>query len=103
MKKGLPFREILSDTYSTRIFSEKLNETELKWHFDNEDREVTFLHDSDWKFQMDNELPIPIIEGLTVLIHEGEFHRKLKGTGDLKVKVRKINKTRLLPHSHEVK
>ena len=27
--------------------------------------EVTFLHDSDWKFQMDNELPITEI---TVLI-----------------------------------
>ena len=52
---------------------------------------------------MDNELPIPITEGLTVLIPEGEFHRILKGTGDLKVKVRKINKTRLLPHTHEVK
>jgi hypothetical protein len=101
--KKLPFREILSDNYSTRIFSENTKETELKWHFDNEDREITFLHDSDWKFQMDNDLPIEITKGLKLFIPEGEYHRILKGTGDLKVRVRKLNKTRLLPHTPKVK
>ncbi len=103
MKKTLPFREVLSDNYSTRIFSENLNESELKWHFDNEYREVTFLHETDWKFQMDNELPIEITKDLKIIIPEGQYHRILKGTGDLRVRVRKINKTRLLPHTHEVK
>ena len=101
MKNKLPFREVLSSTDSVRTFPSDCKETDLKWHFDNEDREVTFLHDSDWKFQMDDQLPISIHEGLVVFIPEGEYHRIIKGTGDLKVKVKKLNKTRLLPHTQK--
>ena len=103
MGETLPFREILSKNYSTRTFSKDINKSELKWHFDNEDREVTFLHESDWSFQMDNKLPIKITKGLVITIPEGEFHRVIKGTGDLNVKIRKLNKTRLLPHTHLTK
>ena len=103
MDDKLPFREILNNTDSTRIFLSSVNENELKWHFDNEDREVTFLHDSDWLFQMDNQLPISITKNMKVLIPEGEYHRIIKGTGDLKVRVRKLNKTRLLPHTQKTK
>ena len=46
---------------------------------------------------MDNTLPIDIHEGLTIFIPEGEYHRIIKGNGDLKVRVKKLNKTRLLP------
>jgi len=52
---------------------------------------------------MDNKLPIKITKGLVINIPEGEFHRVIKGTGDLKVKIRKLNKTRLLPHTHSTK
>ena len=52
---------------------------------------------------MDNDLPIEITKGLKLFIPEGEYHRILKGTGDLKVRVRKLNKTRLLPHTPKVK
>lgn len=103
MGETLPFREILSKNHSTRTFSKDINKSELKWHFDNEDREVTFLHESDWSFQMDNKLPIKITKGLVITIPEGEFHRVIKGTGDLNVKIRKLNKTRLLPHTHLTK
>jgi hypothetical protein len=51
---------------------------------------------------MDNELPIPITKDMKILIPEGEYHRIIKGSGDLKVKVRKLNKTRLLPHTQKV-
>ena len=103
MGETLPFREILYNNYSTRVFSKDINESELKWHFDNEDREVTFLHESDGSFQMDNELPIKITKGLVVTIPEGELHRVIKGSGDLNVKIRKLNKTQLLPHTHSTK
>lgn len=102
MANKLPFREILLSTHSIRTFSSDLKENELKWHFDNEDREITFLHDSDWLFQMDNKLPIQITKDMKILIPEGEYHRIIKGSGDLKVKVRKLNKTRLLPHTQKV-
>ncbi len=101
MSDKLPFREIVSSDHSVRVFPETTKETELKWHFDNEDREITFLHNSDWKFQMDDQLPIDISEGLVVYIPEGEYHRIIKGTDNLKVKVKKLNKTRLLPHTHQ--
>jgi hypothetical protein len=97
MINELPFREILENTNSIRIFPHDTKEEDLKWHFDNEDREITFLHETDWKFQMDNTLPIDIHEGLTIFIPEGEYHRIIKGNGDLKVRVKKLNKTRLLP------
>jgi hypothetical protein len=103
MMEKLPFREILDSNHSIRIFSSTVKENELKWHFDNEDREITFLHDSDWGFQMDNQLPINITKDLKILIPEGEYHRIIKGTGDLKVKVKKLNKTRLLPHTLKTK
>lgn len=103
MIEKLPFREILNSNHSLRVFSSDVNENELKWHFDNEDREITFLHDSDWRFQMDNQLPINITKDLKILIPEGEFHRIIKGTGDLKVRVKKLNKTRLLPHTQKTK
>ena len=102
MIEKLPFREILNIGYSLRTFPSDTKETDLKWHFDNEDREVTFLHNSDWKFQMDNQLPINVEEGLTLFIPEGEYHRIIKGTGDLKVRVKKLNKTRLLPHTQKI-
>lgn len=97
MYKSLPFREQENNGYSVRTFPETTKEEDLKWHFDNEDREIVFLHNSDWSFQMDNELPQPIYEGLTLLIPEGEYHRIIKGNGDLRVRVKKLNKTRLLP------
>lgn len=103
MTEKLPFREILNSNHSIRVFSSTVNENELKWHFDNEDREITFLHDSDWSFQMDNQLPINITKDMKVLIPEGEYHRIIKGSGDLKVKVKKLNKTRLLPHTQKTK
>ena len=101
MSEKLRFREILNNTHSVRVFSSTVNENELKWHFDNEDREITFLHDSDWKFQMDNQLPMEITKDLKILIPEGEYHRIIKGSDDLKVKVKKLNKTRLLPHTQK--
>lgn len=103
MIEKLPFREILNSNHSVRVFSSAVKENELKWHFDNEDREITFLHNSDWEFQMDNQLPINITKDLKILIPEGEYHRIIKGTGDLKVKVKKLNKTRLLPHTQKTK
>lgn len=87
MKNNLPFKEESNTDHVIRTFSSELKEDELKWHFDNENRRVTFLHDTDWRFQRDNQLPIKIYEGMEVTISEGEYHRIIKGTGDLKVKV----------------
>ena len=42
-----------------------------------------------WCIRYDNELPWPLKENKTYLLGESEVHRVLKGTGDLKVKIKR--------------
>ena len=70
-----------------RIFSKDTTEDELVWHRDYEDRIIEPLNDTDWKFQYDNNNP----ESLKRLfIRKGVYHRLIKGTGELKLKVIKL-------------
>lgn len=79
----LPF----SEKGETRTFSKDVDSDELKWHRDREDRVVTPVGDNDWMFQRDNQLPRPI-DG-EIRIPAGEWHRVIKGTTDLVVRVQK--------------
>lgn len=92
MVMDFPFKEELKDGFHIRSFSSQLNETELKWHFDMEDRIVVCTEETDWMFQMDNELPIKINRNTPIFIPEGQYHRIIKGTGDLTLKVKKLIK-----------
>tara|TARA_R100001126_G_C4840068_1_gene156422 strand:+ start:466 stop:717 length:252 start_codon:yes stop_codon:yes gene_type:complete len=70
-----------------RFFSKNTNEEELVWHRDLEDRIIEPLHETDWKFQYDNNVP----ESLKRLfIRKGVYHRLIKGSEDLKLKVIKL-------------
>lgn len=80
-----PYSETKEKNYVIRTFSQNLDEDELKWHRDRENRLVIPMHETDWLFQRENHLPEPIVG--KILIKEGEWHRVLKGTGDLTVKV----------------
>lgn len=80
-----PYSEINQKNYVVRTFSQDLNEDELKWHRDHENRIVIPTHETNWLFQRENCLPEPIED--KILIKRGEWHRILKGTGDLTVKV----------------
>ena len=84
-----PFKETQQNGYHIRTFSSDLSEMELKWHFDEQDRTVVCEHDTDWMFQMDDELPIVIKKNTPIFIPEGTYHRIIKGTGDLVVRVKK--------------
>jgi hypothetical protein len=70
-----------------RKFSKDVDSEELKWHRDNEDRIVTPVGANDWLFQRDNSLPEPIDK--PIFIGKGEWHRVIKGTTDLDIKVEK--------------
>jgi len=85
---GLPFNEHIDDGYYIRTFSEGINDMELVWHRDREDRIVESVGDTDWMIQLDNELPIPLTE--RTYIPKETYHRVIKGNGDLKVKVKKL-------------
>jgi hypothetical protein len=84
----LPFQEQKEKKYVIRTFSEEVEEGELVWHRDKEDRIVKSIGDTDWMIQMDNELPKPLTE--IVYIPKNTYHRVIKGSGDLKVKIRKF-------------
>jgi hypothetical protein len=58
---------------------------ELKWHWDEEDRTVEVIGNTDWEFQFDNELPFRMTKSF--FIPKGAMHRVIKGTGDLQVKI----------------
>ena len=89
-----PYKEErIEGNFFLRTFSEDTLEEELKWHWDEEDRKITLVHvgpvqETDWMFQMDNELPKRIQE--TIFIPAGRWHRIIKGTGNLSLKVEKI-------------
>jgi hypothetical protein len=83
-----PFVEtIISDNEVIREFTTGYPDHLYKWHADPEDRLVEVLEDSDWRFQYDNELPIPMIVGVDIKIPKGVIHRIIPGKSDLKIKI----------------
>jgi hypothetical protein len=86
-----PYAEqIIGRSVYVRTFSAAVDEMELKWHWDEEDRIVEPVGKTDWLFQFDNELPIKIYT--QIHIPAGVIHRVIKGTGDLVVKITKIKR-----------
>lgn len=84
----LPFQEQKEKNYVIRTFSEEVEEGELVWHRDKEDRIVRSVGNTDWMIQMDNQLPKPLTE--MVYIPKNTYHRVIKGNGDLTVKINKL-------------
>jgi hypothetical protein len=85
----LPFIEKKEvDNVFIRIFSSSTEEESLLWHRDREDRIIESLEETDWMFQLDNQLPQKI-EG-QIFIPKEIYHRLIKGSGDLKIKLIKF-------------
>ena len=86
----LPFiEEKISENTFIRIFKQETDSGELTWHRDYESRIIESIGETDWMFQMDNELPKIISE--KIYIPRGVYHRIIKGNGDLKIKLIKLN------------
>ena len=84
----LPFKESkITENLVERYFSDKTNDLELTWHRDLESRVISPVFETDWKIQLDDELP-QIIRG-EINIAKGQWHRLIKGTGDLVLKITK--------------
>jgi len=60
----------------------------LQGHRDREDRIIEPIEETNWGFQLDNELP-KRIQG-QIFIPKGVWHRAIKGSGDLKIKLKKL-------------
>ena len=84
----LPFHEINEGNFFIREFSQDTDSGEFTWHRDRENRIVKSFEKTDWMIQIDNELPKSLNEN--VYIPMGVWHRVIKGTGDLKIKLIKL-------------
>ena len=84
-----PYVDIeVTDKYIIREFSENIDPIELLWHRDDEHRTLEILGETDWKIQLDDKLPTSLNELIYIPRHE--WHRVIKGTGTLKLKIYKV-------------
>ena len=83
---GRPYLQKQEDGYLIREFSQDTPSFEFVWHRDKEDRIVEAMHDTDWQFQLDNETPQQLSKN-KLFIPKETYHRLIKGTGDLVVKI----------------
>ena len=84
-----PYQEIKKESnIVVRHFDENIDPVELMWHRDQEDRIIEPVEPTDWKFQLDNQLPTLIDK--PIFIPRYNWHRVIKGTGTLTVKITKL-------------
>ena len=82
-----PYVKTKTSSHILREFDGDVDEQELVWHRDRNDREVTVIEGTGWKLQMDNELPKELMVGKLYNIKAMEYHRLIKGNGTLKLKI----------------
>ena len=93
--EDLPFKEeyLEDEGVYLREFSADLDPQDMKWHWDEEDREFIVVQSEGWQFQRDNALPIDMLPGDRIRVKEGEYHRGIKTdkvSTSLIIKVRKF-------------
>ena len=54
---------------------------------DLKDRSVHVMEGYGWQLQKDNELPLDLLEGHSYNIDKMEYHRVIKGEGDLVIRI----------------
>ena len=83
-----PYTDIeITDKYIIREFGDNIDPIELMWHRDDEDRTLEIIGDTDWKIQLDNQLPSSLNQPIFIPRHQ--WHRVIKGSGKLKIKINK--------------
>jgi|TARA_R110000868_G_scaffold25158_1_gene98276 hypothetical protein len=83
-----PYKDLeVTDLYIIREFDENIDPIELLWHRDDEDRTVEIIGETDWKLQLENSLPTSLNQ--LIFIPRHQYHRVIKGTGNLKIKIYK--------------
>lgn len=83
-----PYTDTLTpENHIIREFNQNIDPIELMWHRDEKDREVTVIQGKGWYFQRDNELPLELKEGVRIFIPALEWHRVIKGSTPLKIKI----------------
>ena len=84
----LPFKQTrLDENTILRVFSESVDTSELVWHRDHNDRLVEVVEGEGWKIQLENDIPREMTAGSRFFVPAGEYHRVIKGRGDLRVRI----------------
>lgn len=82
-----PFEQVEIGNKKIRTFSPDVDDDELKWHQDLNDRKVTIIEGNDWLYQSENELPIKLENSKEIFIPKLVWHRVMKGKGKLVVEI----------------
>jgi quercetin dioxygenase-like cupin family protein len=82
------YTESIKSEYIIREFDANIDVSELVWHRDKKNRVVEVVSGKGWKFQMDNQLPIELKEGMVLQIPKETFHRIGKGDTKLVIKIK---------------
>lgn len=85
-----PYTDSLESNIKVRVFKSTLNESELKWHRDENKRYIKIVSGHNWKIQLEDNFPFTLIEGKTYFINSQKWHRLIKGQGDLTIKIKEI-------------
>ena len=75
-------------TLATQYFD---NGNENIWHRDKRTRDIEVVSGDGWHLQMDNKLPEELREGKTYRIPKMEYHRVIKGTNELVLKIKEYS------------
>jgi hypothetical protein len=76
--------------YIIRKFDTNVEDDELVWHTDKQNRTVTVLQGINWQLQMDDTLPKELEVGKQYFITKGKYHRLIKGKNNLVVRIENI-------------
>jgi len=83
--KDRPYQEVRTFDFIHRKFTQDIDEEELVWHRDRNDREVQVVGQTDWMFQLEDEIPQVLKD--VIFIPKDTYHRLIKGTGELNVHI----------------
>lgn len=76
--------------YVIREFDQDIDPIELLWHRDDEQRLVEVLEcGPGWQFQMEDSLPWDLEPNTSIFILRHQWHRVIKGQGNLLLKIHK--------------
>jgi len=86
----LGFHQEIVDGYIIRSFDITMEENQLYWHKDKENRVLYIVDGLGWKIQMDNELPFTLTKDGVYVVPKETFHRLVKGTTNLILKIKEF-------------
>ena len=88
---NFPFKQFEENNKLIRVFEETIDPDELIWHQDREDRLIKVIEANGWGYQLDNQLPLRLLDNHELFIPRMIYHRVIKGDGPLIVEIIKIS------------